>query len=239
MKKNFVVFPALVLGMAAMAHAQAPTKVAIIHVQNAILQTKDGQKAATELQGRFAPKKADLDKKQADIATLQDTVAQRQRHHERRCQGQAHARHRCQQQELAARYRRCPGGSGRGTGQDHAGVGQQGDGGAGEVRHRQRLRPGAGRQQSADSGAVGGSDHRYHQRHRETLRPGQPGHRLPRPREAARRRRRSGCSEAGRPRPRPRLLRRRSNRAAGGRRLAAVLRPLLPIKRYNSVRGFR
>jgi outer membrane protein len=74
LKKNFVVFPALVLGMAAMAHAQAPAKVAIIHVQNAILQTKDGQKAASDLQGRFAPKKADLDKKQADIAALQDTL---------------------------------------------------------------------------------------------------------------------------------------------------------------------
>ena len=74
MKKNFVVFPALVLGMAAMAHAQTPAKVAIIHVQNAILQTKDGQKAASELQGRFAPKKAALDKKQADIAALQDTL---------------------------------------------------------------------------------------------------------------------------------------------------------------------
>jgi outer membrane protein len=73
LKKNFVVFPALVLGMAAMAHAQTPAKVAIIHVQNAILQTKDGQKAASDLQGRFAPKKADLDKKQADIAALQDT----------------------------------------------------------------------------------------------------------------------------------------------------------------------
>jgi outer membrane protein len=43
-------------------------------VQNAILQTKDGQKAASELQGRFAPKKADLDKKQTDIAALQDTL---------------------------------------------------------------------------------------------------------------------------------------------------------------------
>ena len=74
MKKNFVVFPALVLGMAAMAHAQTPAKVAIIHVQNAILQTKDGQKAASELQGRFAPKKAGLEKKQADIAALQDTL---------------------------------------------------------------------------------------------------------------------------------------------------------------------
>jgi outer membrane protein len=74
LKKNFVVFPALVLGMAAMAHAQTPAKVAIIHVQNAILQTKDGQKAANDLQGRFAPKKAALDKKQADIASLQDTL---------------------------------------------------------------------------------------------------------------------------------------------------------------------
>ena len=74
MKKNFVVFPALVLGMAAMVHAQAPAKVAIIHVQNAILQTKDGQKAASDLQGRFAPKKAELDKKQSDIAALQDTL---------------------------------------------------------------------------------------------------------------------------------------------------------------------
>ena len=74
MKKNFVVVPTLVLGMAAMVHAQTPTKVAIIHVQNAILQTKDGQKAAGELQGRFAPKKADLDKKQADIASLQDQL---------------------------------------------------------------------------------------------------------------------------------------------------------------------
>ena len=76
MKKNFVVFPALLLGMSAMVHAQTPTptKVAIIHVQNAILQTKDGQKAAGELQGRFKPKKDGLDKKQADIAALQDTL---------------------------------------------------------------------------------------------------------------------------------------------------------------------
>jgi outer membrane protein len=74
LKKNFVVFPALVLGMAAMAHAQAPAKVAIIHVQNAILSTKDGQKAATELQSRFAPKKAEIDKKQSDIAALQDQL---------------------------------------------------------------------------------------------------------------------------------------------------------------------
>jgi outer membrane protein len=74
LKKNFVVFPALVLGIAAMAHAQAPTKVAIIHVQNAILSTKDGQKAAGELSTRFAPKKSELEKKQTEISGLQDQL---------------------------------------------------------------------------------------------------------------------------------------------------------------------
>jgi outer membrane protein len=63
----------LVLGIAALAQAQtAGSKVGIIHVQNAILSTKDGQKAAGELQARFAPRKAELDKKQAVIAALQD-----------------------------------------------------------------------------------------------------------------------------------------------------------------------
>ena len=60
-----------------------PTKVAIIHIQNAILQTKDGQKAASELQAKFAPKKAELEKKQADIAQPAGPIAQGQRHHER------------------------------------------------------------------------------------------------------------------------------------------------------------
>lgn len=78
MKKTFAVFPALVLGVAAMAHAQgqAPTKVAILHVQNAILSTKEGQKAANDIQTTvFVPKKADLDKKQAEIAALQDQLS--------------------------------------------------------------------------------------------------------------------------------------------------------------------
>jgi len=52
----------------------AQTKVGIIHIQNAIISTKDGQKAASELSTRFAPKKADLDKKQSTIAQLQDQL---------------------------------------------------------------------------------------------------------------------------------------------------------------------
>jgi outer membrane protein len=76
LKKNFVVVSALVLGFAALANAQAalPTKIAIIHVQNAILMSKDGQMAAGALQGTFAPRKAELEKKQQEIAALQDQL---------------------------------------------------------------------------------------------------------------------------------------------------------------------
>lgn len=76
MKKNFIVFSALVLGFAALANAQAttPTKVAIIHVQNAILMSTDGKKAAGDLTTTFAPRKTELEKKQQEIAALQDQL---------------------------------------------------------------------------------------------------------------------------------------------------------------------
>ena len=74
MKKIFV-FPAVLFGVALGANAQAaPTKVAVIQVQTAILSTKDGQKAAAELQTKFAPKKAEFDRKQADIQAMQDQL---------------------------------------------------------------------------------------------------------------------------------------------------------------------
>jgi len=73
--KKIFVFPAVVLGMSLSALAQpAPTKVATIQVQTAILTTKDGQKAAGELQVKFAPKKGEFEKKQADIAAMQETL---------------------------------------------------------------------------------------------------------------------------------------------------------------------
>src|ERR1700730_1739181 len=78
LKNNFVGFSALVLGFAALAQAQGvpptPSKVAIIHVQNAILSTKDGQKAATELQTAFAPKQTEIEKRRSEIAGLQEQL---------------------------------------------------------------------------------------------------------------------------------------------------------------------
>jgi outer membrane protein len=76
LKKNCIVISAFALSLAVLAHAQSasPNKVAIIHVQNAILQTKDGQKAQQELQVKFNPRKQQIEKKQSDIASLQDQM---------------------------------------------------------------------------------------------------------------------------------------------------------------------
>ena len=75
---NLVVFTALVLGFAALAQAQGqpptPSKVAIIHVQNAILSTKDGQKAAADLQTSFLPKQTEIEKRRTEIAALQEQL---------------------------------------------------------------------------------------------------------------------------------------------------------------------
>lgn len=53
--------------------AQAPaTKVGVINIQQAMLATKDGQKAAQELSARFEPKRKEIEGKNAEIAQLQD-----------------------------------------------------------------------------------------------------------------------------------------------------------------------
>ena len=61
--------------MAAAASAQSNGQVGIINMQAAIAGTKDGQKGANELQQRFGPKKVEMDKRQAEIAQLQDQLA--------------------------------------------------------------------------------------------------------------------------------------------------------------------
>jgi outer membrane protein len=74
LKKKYLI-PVLAFGAALAVHAQnPPTKVGVIHVQEALLGTKDGQKAAQELQGKFAPKRSELEKKQGDINSLQDQL---------------------------------------------------------------------------------------------------------------------------------------------------------------------
>jgi len=71
-KSTFFVCPALIL--AAAIGAQAQNKVAVINIQGAIVSTKDGQKAASELNAKTAPKKKELDQKQSDINAMQDQL---------------------------------------------------------------------------------------------------------------------------------------------------------------------
>ncbi|HML16985.1 MAG TPA: OmpH family outer membrane protein [Bryobacteraceae bacterium] len=56
------------------APSSAPQKVAVIQIQSAIVSTKDGQKAMQDFQASLAPKKAELDKKAAEIRDLQDRL---------------------------------------------------------------------------------------------------------------------------------------------------------------------
>jgi outer membrane protein len=72
-------FRVMMFAVAAALAAQAQsapvtTKVGIINIQSAIVSTKDGQKAANEIQSRFMPKKTDLEKKQTEISELQDKL---------------------------------------------------------------------------------------------------------------------------------------------------------------------
>jgi outer membrane protein len=61
------------IGSAALARAQAGAcKVGIIHVQNALGSTKEGQKAAADIESRVvAPKRKDFEARQAEIQNLQ------------------------------------------------------------------------------------------------------------------------------------------------------------------------
>jgi outer membrane protein len=77
-KISVLALSSLALGAVIASSAQTPnptpTKVGIIHIQNAILGTKDGKKALQDLEARSAPKKKELEKRQADILALQDQL---------------------------------------------------------------------------------------------------------------------------------------------------------------------
>ncbi len=84
MKSIFVIRPVLaatlaVFGLHAVAGAQtapvagpAGNKVGVIEIQAAIFQTKDGQKALNDLQTKFNPKKAEFERRRAEVAAIQE-----------------------------------------------------------------------------------------------------------------------------------------------------------------------
>jgi outer membrane protein len=77
LKITQVFVPAMMMGMAALAAAQGgpgPAKPATIHIQKAILSTKDGEKASVDLQNKFAPRRAAIEKKNTDMLAKQDQL---------------------------------------------------------------------------------------------------------------------------------------------------------------------
>jgi outer membrane protein len=71
----------LALGLAGLAAAQtpapaakpagpAPTKIAVINIQQAIANTKDGKKASADLQTKFGPRRSTLEKRQTDLQAM-------------------------------------------------------------------------------------------------------------------------------------------------------------------------
>jgi outer membrane protein len=67
--------PALAMAASMMVNAQAASgKVGVINIQGAIVSTKDGQKAASELETKSSPKRKELEQKQSDINSLKDQL---------------------------------------------------------------------------------------------------------------------------------------------------------------------
>ena len=77
MNQKMIQWSAALVGLAGMAFAQAgapPAKVGVINIQAALIGTKDGQKAAGELEAKRAPKVKDLEAKQNQINQLRETL---------------------------------------------------------------------------------------------------------------------------------------------------------------------
>jgi outer membrane protein len=57
---------------AALGAQSPPTKVGVISMQEAIVKTKDGQSAAQQLDAKFQPRQKEFDRRQNELAQLQD-----------------------------------------------------------------------------------------------------------------------------------------------------------------------
>ena len=71
-KFAFLMCPLLLLGVT--WDVQAQTKLAIVNMNGALIGTKDGQKAVSELSAKQATKAKEFEKKQNEILTLQDQL---------------------------------------------------------------------------------------------------------------------------------------------------------------------
>jgi Skp family chaperone for outer membrane proteins len=73
---SFYRFSLLLFAAAAIGLAQAPPKIALVNIQDAIVATTDGQQADQQLEAEFAPKKAKLEAEHKAIEALQNRLEQ-------------------------------------------------------------------------------------------------------------------------------------------------------------------
>jgi outer membrane protein len=73
-RMNVFALAVMAASLTGIAVAQSPTKVGVIQIQAALTATKEGQKAAAELETKMSPRKKDLEGKQTEIKDLQDRL---------------------------------------------------------------------------------------------------------------------------------------------------------------------
>ena len=74
MNKTVLAISSLALTMMSGVPAMAQQKIGVVQVQSAIVGTKEGQKAAGDLETRMSPKRKELEGKQAELRTLQESL---------------------------------------------------------------------------------------------------------------------------------------------------------------------
>ena len=77
------------------ASAQTALKFGVIDMQQALLSTKDGQKAVAELKAKFAPKEQEFQKRQADLQAKQEQYRKTENTISDEAKANSRPRHRC------------------------------------------------------------------------------------------------------------------------------------------------
>ena len=73
-RKEFILCVAAALTALTAPAQTATTKVGVINIQAALVSTGDGKKAASELETKRAPKTKEMERRQTEIRTLQDSL---------------------------------------------------------------------------------------------------------------------------------------------------------------------
>ena len=161
-KQAFPLALAVALGVTLLGNVQAqnpaPTpgsKIGIINIQRAIVESEEGKKAQEKLRAEFAPKDKELRAKQEEIEKLRKQLQESERvlsdEARRNLVRQIETKDQGFQSQQRGPQRRLPAGPGADGQRDRA----EADKNPGSVRARERLPPGNRRQLAPSSCCVG------------------------------------------------------------------------------------